>query len=501
MNVFKKSLCAAVSTGMLLGAGAFSPAFAQETPAPVGVSAGTLANMPTDNLSLTIHKFANNNPGTAGNGTQLEDTSGLGAALQGAQFKLEKVNGIDLSTQAGWIEAEKLQKSNGAGATYTDVTSGTTDANGELTFDGLPIGLYRVTETKAPEGHRISAAPFFVALPMTDPVELNDWMSNVHVYPKNNKTADQGTKTVNDAATAIAGNDIQYTIDQPLEQRAADAPARTQYVISDFYPADRLEYKSINIDGYTEGTDYNVDTNTAGIAQIIFTEAGRAKVDEASRTADAAIQANLTFEVLDPENTETVVNKFKVSENFAGDPGDPEDPTDPPTDPEDPEDPQWPKSYFGSVDIAKVNSEGTRLPGAEFDLYRCDSKAALQGEALRSGIVADDTAKPEVNQLRVNDWANNAVVAENDRGFYCLVETKAPAGYELNAQPIRFQVLKGTQEASIALTSVNVTDVEDNAGFQLPLTGGQGILILLLAGGALLIIGRGYALYTQRKSA
>lgn len=376
------------------------------------------------------------------------------------------------------------------------------------------IGLYRVTETKAPAGHRVTAQPFYVALPLTDPTKLNEWLSTVHVYPKNNKAADDGKKTVNDTKSLIDGKVIKYQINQPLEQRAEGSQPRSRYIISDFYPNDRLTYQSLTVDGFEENTDYTIDTNTEGVVQVVFTPAGLKKIDDKSRQADQKIQVDLQFKVVNAENkNDKVVNRFKVVEKFRQTPVDPDnpyapedpdsndpDPTDPPAEPDPGSDNPWLKSYFGAVDIVKADSSQKRLEGAVFDLYTCDAQGDLKGKALRTGIVSDNTAKPEINQLRVNDWENNALVLEDQRSYYCLVENKAPEGYELSSQPIRFQVLRGQQTETIALTSVNVVDVPSNAGFKLSLTGGTGIFVMLLAGGAILIVGRGFALYSRRKA-
>ncbi|AKE41917.1 surface-anchored fimbrial subunit [Corynebacterium kutscheri] len=112
MNLFKKTLCVAITSGILWGSCSIGmpTALAQDAAATVGVAVGSLEKLPKENLSLVIHKYANNNPGTAGNGTKLEDVSSLGASLPGAEFKIERVKDVDLTTQVGWLRAEELQK-------------------------------------------------------------------------------------------------------------------------------------------------------------------------------------------------------------------------------------------------------------------------------------------------------------------------------------------------------------------------------------------------------
>ncbi|APT88988.1 hypothetical protein CFRA_06685 [Corynebacterium frankenforstense DSM 45800] len=81
---------------------------------------------------------------------------------------------------------------------------------------------------------------------------------------------------------------------------------------------------------------------------------------------------------------------------------------------------------------------------------------------------------------------------------YCLVETTAPQGHELQADAIYFVVNKGATE-TVGLTNVTVKDVQRNAGFELPLTGGNGIWLILAAGGLLVVIGGGYYYVSKRR--
>ena len=80
---------------------------------------------------------------------------------------------------------------------------------------------------------------------------------------------------------------------------------------------------------------------------------------------------------------------------------------------------------------------------------------------------------------------------------YCLVETKAPEGYSLQADPIPFRVMAEKATAKAA-TAVTVTDVPKNAGFRLPLTGANGVIFLTVAG-ALLVIGGAVSAYANKR--
>ncbi|WP_257210504.1 SpaH/EbpB family LPXTG-anchored major pilin [Actinomyces ruminis] len=146
--------------------------------------------------------------------------------------------------------------------------------------------------------------------------------------------------------------------------------------------------------------------------------------------------------------------------------------------------------------------------------------AGISGDALTATEVSGGTTTANqatfttgsdgtvtIDALQTNDFINNADVT--NPGWYCLVETKAPEGYELQSGVITFQVLKANVIANTdadgnVLTytlDLTVTDVPSNAGFRLPLTGANGILFLtiagvLLVGGAVLL-----AVHNKRRSA
>ncbi|MCS4489682.1 SpaH/EbpB family LPXTG-anchored major pilin [Corynebacterium sp. ES2775-CONJ] len=511
MKMLKNALAISLAAGLMTGLPVTAVA---QTGYPIP---------PKDGLSLVIHKYSNNTPGKAGNGTEI-DTANLGEALEGARFKIEKVkkDSIDLTTNDGWKKAEKVSKGDEDlqddidFETLPNKTEQTTDGKGVAKWEDLPIGLYRVTETEAPAGHQISQKPFYVALPTTDPTNRNEWLRTVHVYPKNTKR-DDASKTVQDKATKINGQKLTYEITSQLSA----GENYTKYVVSDFYPTDRLEYASDNpltvklagaqLDGskyeVTKGEVARVDNKSYLV--ITFTEAG---LNDLNNNKTAQLVITPTFKVkqnTDLDNVAPIINEFKVIQMRDGqpEPPNPEEPNVPPvTPPGTPTpDPKYPKSFYGNVDIVKKNADGQSLDDAEFSLYVCtkDGKIEENAEALLEGIIATaDANNPEIKGLLANDYRNGQAVDENARDAYCLVETKAPEGYELSAQPIRFQILTNQgADAEVALVSQDVVDTKKNGGFNLPLTGGAGVMYLLLAGGAFLLVGRGYSAYSNRRNA
>lgn len=198
-------------------------------------------------------------------------------------------------------------------------------------------------------------------------------------------------------------------------------------------------------------------------------------------------------------------------------------------------------SKFGKVKINKVDkaSPSTNLAGAVFQLYTCDqdgNKTDWRTNFLKSanaipvsvngfnswttlapGKTADtkeEAVKSEnyqpivISGLELNDFANQTSATPEkathsewrQSRFYCLFEVKAPAGYELLPKPIKFQLLVDGADATAPIQDIDVKDVPSNGGFNLPLTGGKGVLPLIALGGLLVIGAGGYAAVAAKRN-
>ena len=205
-------------TGLLSAALALSlcamPAMAEDA---AGATPGTTPNpvWTQDTGSITIHKYEWNDD-TRGPATgEAEDAGSLPSndkgetptPLAGATFTVYQVKSADelkdyydgkvVTWPTSWTEyAEKDTATGGyklksdVTATLTKVGSETTDTNGVVKFEELPLGLYLVLETETPDSVRTACEPFFVSVPMTKVSGdtkggLTDWLYDVHVFPKN----------------------------------------------------------------------------------------------------------------------------------------------------------------------------------------------------------------------------------------------------------------------------------------------------------------------------
>ena len=526
----RRSLSLLAAFAVAAGALALPAATSATQAAPAFGLAATVTRAPslvdldaTKTGSITIHKYVKDatNGTAAGNG--LEDTSDHGTPLDGATFTVERLTNVDLTTQAGW---EKLAGFNGnvdtAKADGVDAAKTKTTAGGGLaTFDSLPLGAYIVTETVTPAGY-VGSKPFIITVPMTHPTDLNKWVYDVHAYPKNSKAGIE--KTVNDADTPAIGSAISYTIKSDVPA----AEALDYYDVVDQYDK-RVELPEANVAlklingktgevALTKGTDYTLISadGTDGKTKFWtaeFTAAGRQKLLDNRKDDTTKVQMDLVGTVKDKvENDGLFKNKAILLPNAPSNGWTPGSGTVPP--------PDYPNSEvvskFGKVKITKVSSVDAtaKLQGAEFEVYKCtpttkptenfqsvdaslDTKLAPAGKET---YATDANGEVTIDGLRNNDWANNAAVAEADRGWYCLVETKAPEGFELQTRPIAFQVLQtnSTKDNEYTLATT-VKDVPQNGGFNLPLTGAAGIGVLIGAG-ALLVGGSGaIALANKRR--
>ena len=102
--------------------------------------------------------------------------------------------------------------------------------------------------------------------------------------------------------------------------------------------------------------------------------------------------------------------------------------------------------------------------------------------------------KVSVTGLQLEDFYNGKQNA--DEFDYCFVEKQAPEGFELLPNPATFSVKSGSEAAEL-----NVENIPDNGGNDLPFTGENGIMWILAAAGLLGVVGVAMFLSTGRREA
>ena len=179
---------------------------------------------------IHIHKHVQTaEQGSVGTGALLgEDAKPKGDPLPGVTFAVQRIDAVDLRTNAGWEILKTLQP--GAANVTGEVKTETTNSEGEARFGNLPVGAYLVKETNKPENVIASIEPFIVTVPR--PLgAAGEWVYDVHTYPKNT-VSNKPVKTVDDSNAFVNGDPIYWTVKQQIPFVARDSVSEFQ--ITDF---------------------------------------------------------------------------------------------------------------------------------------------------------------------------------------------------------------------------------------------------------------------------
>jgi len=141
------------------------------------------------------------------------------------------------------------------------------------------------------------------------------------------------------------------------------------------------------------------------------------------------------------------------------------------------------------ITLKKVDDKKAALDGAEFEIRRnTQDGEALALVDLGGGTYRIATSEDETTTTVIK--AGTAIIKGLDGADkYYLKETKAPEGYN---------ILTEQKEVTMA-NADQVVEVENQAGAELPSTGGMGTTIFY-AIGAILVIGAGVVLVSRRRA-
>ena len=198
MKKFKKLLAGLLAGAMMLGSMSATAFAAEETNTPKMTAATIDTSLKG---SLTIHKYEyNGNSGKTGTGETSDESNVPSDAkekpLEDAGFTIYKVADVNELTKYYSTDPEALPDvttyvENGKiKSAYSDKIFGEevkTNNDGIAEFKALDLGFYVVIETTTPDKVTTPVTPFLVSIPMTT-VDGDDWLYDVHVYPKNKTT-------------------------------------------------------------------------------------------------------------------------------------------------------------------------------------------------------------------------------------------------------------------------------------------------------------------------
>lgn len=307
--------------------------------------------------------------------------------LKGAKFTLTKVTSVkegnenvtlDLSKFESWQKIAKLVsklnnhtiKENGDEITLGTTKSGDgqnvfesaeTGEDGQVKFENKDLGLYKVEETKVPDGYMVSdTKSFYMTLPLPEYTTTGEgdnaktsvkYNYNPTVYPKNMSTSDSIEKVYDKAKFASVKDKVPFTITAKVNkfksEKALTAEDLQGYKVFDDAPTaafktiDKAVVKSVKINGEEvknndTTTYYNVEDPIANSTQddyknddanenqrglvaghtrilVKFEKAGLEKIADAinacKNNGDTVnVEVNLEFELSDTYKNTKVTN-------------------------------------------------------------------------------------------------------------------------------------------------------------------------------------------------
>ena len=428
--------------------------------------------------------------------------------------------------KTNWIKA------NNVAPVATVVTDITGKAVYNLTKNGQEDGIYLIIEHEHPAIVK-PLAPFIVAVPMTS--DDGKWLNyTVNLNPKNEVLpGPEVEKNVTQIGTDLDSFDVGATHTWILRGDVPADIANGKYYIMEDVLDYRLDYQG-NVKVVVAATNVLAGEETivlkAGEDYILTTD-DSSKDDEGNEvdtfkvelTADGmravaeAMEANIVDANADNEvnykdmeirtyfdsvitqdavvgteipNEVTLNYKNSVGIEF--------------------EDKDDAKVYTCGINIKKYDAKDATnyLAGAEFKVAREATKAEEEDPTIKteSLVIAegDDTVVvfvdfydnaaltgEKVNTI-VSNETGDAIVYGLEEGTYYLVETKAPAGYNLLSYPVSITLNQVSHSAE------NTVKVANSNSFVLPGTGGIGTTIFTLVGAAL-TLGSGAVLVGKKR--
>jgi fimbrial isopeptide formation D2 family protein/LPXTG-motif cell wall-anchored protein len=451
--------------------------------------ADSVGNLPSGPYTLNITKLQQ--PATAGTVTngQQQNVSGL-TPVPGVQYQIQPVNGVDLSTAAGWQTASTLTVSStgtvtGGGTTYT-VGSATqlpmTNSAGGTSYTTSSPAVYLVTEVSAPAPVVGVAPPFLVTLPLPLASD-NSWLTNVYVYPKNT-TANTPTKTINDSTALGLGQTVNWTINSTIPT-FAQGTSLNSYVVSDTLDP-RLTLTSTSAVTVTLGgtavpaADYTVAINS-GVLTVTFNSTGITLLAaNAGSTLAVGIPTTVTS-----VGSGTIQNTPATDVNGTTYTGTPVQTT------------------WGSVQLKKVDqsSPGNTLSGAVFEVFTSQADAqALTNPVSVSGqtqFTSGATGLVDIAGLKAQ------LNGQGPNLTYYIVEVTPPTGFQVAPS---FSQSSGGFAVTVSPGGISanpqiVVADPQTPPISLPLTGSTGTMIFAASGTALIALALSAAFLFYRRKA
>ncbi|MTD38401.1 hypothetical protein GIX45_07145 [Erwinia sp. CPCC 100877] len=309
-------------------------------------------------------------------GYRLESSAMFFSLLRcGQKICLTKCNDKE-SSEKGSLQVIKKNETNEvlAGAVFNVYNSNnelvgkiTTGADGTASLSGLPLGTYKLVEETAPDGYQLDTTPKYVTI----------------------------TSTTKTAVITIQNKKLVGKIQVVKKDEAGQVLAGAIFEVFD---------ANNNLVG-------TVTTNAQGIATLNDLPYGTYKLVETKAPNGYVLDQTPQYVTVSKDNPNgvaslTVTNKKEVT--------------------------------TGDLEIIKQDEADNRLAGAEFDVFN-------SSDQLVAKVTTDANGVASLSNLPF--------------GTYKLVETKAPAGYELDAAPHSVTVSKTDPNGRVSITIINKKEV------------------------------------------
>lgn len=489
---------------------------------------------PSTTANLTIHKYEVDNLGGlthTGDGTQLAGTTVVSpgvtlddlTGLSGIEFTVTLAQ-LKSGAAAGSVNVDDYERATGA-----TPSSKTTDTAGEANWANLPHGTYLVEETDT--GTTTPNHKFVVSVPSTK-ADGTGYIYDVHVYPKNqlvDSDVSNLAKKVRENGSGAAfgyvepaahGEKDNWQITMNFPKAFATGGS---FVITDPV-GDRLTIDAdpvvtvtaddaTTVQTLTAVTDYtyalNAATNTYTISFSAAQLASLAAKGFTAPTPAAGVLPTLTVDFTTTlkandatgninEKTEgealtaftdgrgAVHNQSLRTAATAGGQA-------------------LPMLQTGMVTIDKyrTGATATKLPDAQFYLYRTNGSAreylTYTGGVIGWAAATGTTAPAGAYSVTTNASGSASFVGLSYGEVCFLEEVAAPSGYNLLTAPISVVIGDWGSVGSEVYTIIK--GVANSQGFQLPQTGDAGTFLFTFGGLALLATGIAiYAVSRRRKN-
>lgn len=421
----------------------------------------------------------------------------------------------------------------------TDCKKQTTGEDGSTKFDKLAESLYYVEESDT-KGAQIKEAqgvwkpvtvtgkvdPFFITTPLPHKTANTwEWLYDVNVYPKNDtsddvarKTPKTPTKLYTDDGDAIIPWDISMPLTPPSDNKAYKKIGFVDSLPEGLTYDSLAEVKLVKKGkatgstasdvSLTENTDYKVETGTKVTFSLSDSRLNTLSEDFSRST----YVLKVTLKTKVAKVTKNVTNSINgwIDDSKIGDNGDPEHPCVPTKeDPKKCDKNPHGTSHFATLKITKVNDAADKakgkkpLKGAEFTVYPVKEGTKftdVSGKNVTKETIDGklDKGTNDANAIKLKATDDNGVttanlfIGTNDVAskIYCVVETKAPAGFKLNETPTCYEVKVETKEqAAAGLNNDNAHEIVNSQATELdkilsnlPMTGARGLVILTVCG-------------------